>query len=227
MLPGPTTVHPRVLSAMSQAVVNHRGAKYGEILTETTELMSKVFQTPNKSYLLTGSGTSAMEAAVANTVAPGEKILNVVTTIIIILLFISVVASFQTTFFGKKYNSFFGYSLFEIETASMSGKLEIGDWILVKITDDVKLNDIITFEENGSFITHRIVEQYKDTYVTKGDSNNAKDTPIKKEQVVGKMIKVIPKFGIIKKTFFNPKVLIILIITIVVGSSLFDKTSKT
>ena len=78
MLPGPTTVHPRVLSAMSQAVVNHRSAKYGEILTETTELMSKVFQTPNKSYLLTGSGTAAMEAAVANTVAPDEKILNIV-----------------------------------------------------------------------------------------------------------------------------------------------------
>lgn len=78
MLPGPTTVHPRVLNAMSQAVVNHRGAKYGEILTETTELMSKVFQTPNKSYLITGSGTAVMEAGIANTVAPGEKMLNVV-----------------------------------------------------------------------------------------------------------------------------------------------------
>ena len=78
MLPGPTTVDPRVLAAMSKAVVNHRGAKYGEILTETTELMSKFFQTPNKSYLLTGSGTAAMEAAIANTVAPGEKMLNVV-----------------------------------------------------------------------------------------------------------------------------------------------------
>ena len=78
MLPGPTTVDPRVLVAMSKAVVNHRGAKYGEILTETTELMSKVFQTPNKSYLLTGSGTAAMEAAIANTVAPGEKMLNIV-----------------------------------------------------------------------------------------------------------------------------------------------------
>ena len=78
MLPGPTTVHPRVLSAMSKAVVNHRSEKYGDILTETTELMSKVFKTPEKSYLLTGSGTAAMEAAVANTVAPGEKILNVV-----------------------------------------------------------------------------------------------------------------------------------------------------
>ena len=78
MLPGPTTVHPRVLSAMSKAVVNHRSAIFGEILTETTELMSKVFQTQNNSYLLTGSGTAAMEAGIANTVAPGEKMLNVV-----------------------------------------------------------------------------------------------------------------------------------------------------
>ena len=78
MLPGPTTVAPRVLSAMSKAVVNHRGAKYGEILTETTELMSKVFKTENKSYLITGSGTAVMEAGIANTVAPGEKMLNIV-----------------------------------------------------------------------------------------------------------------------------------------------------
>lgn len=78
MLPGPTTVHPRVLNAMSQAVVNHRSAKYGEILTETSELMADVFQTKNQAYLLTGSGTAAMEAAVSNVLNPGEKVLNVV-----------------------------------------------------------------------------------------------------------------------------------------------------
>ena len=78
MLPGPTTVHPRVLNAMSKAVVNHRSAKYGEILTETSELMADVFQTKNQAYLLTGSGTSAMEAAVSNVLNPGEKVLNIV-----------------------------------------------------------------------------------------------------------------------------------------------------
>ena len=155
-----------------------------------------------------------------------NKIINIFTTIIIILLLISVIASFQTTFFGKKYNSFFGYALFEIKTASMAGEMEIGDWIIVEITDDVNLNDIVTFEQDGAFITHRIIEQYKDTYVTKGYSNNSKDTPIKKEQIVGKMVKVMPKFGIIKKTFFNTKVLIVLIITILVGSSLIDKNNK-
>lgn len=78
MLPGPTTVDPRVLNAMSKAVINHRSAKYGELLTETSKLMAEVFQTDNQAYLLTGSGTAAMEAAVSNVLNPREKILNVV-----------------------------------------------------------------------------------------------------------------------------------------------------
>ncbi|KZX16775.1 serine-pyruvate aminotransferase [Methanobrevibacter cuticularis] len=78
MLPGPTTVAPRVLRAISKDVVNHRSAIFGEIYTETTELMSDVFKTQNKSYLLTGSGTAAMEASIANIIRPGEKVLNVV-----------------------------------------------------------------------------------------------------------------------------------------------------
>lgn len=78
MLPGPTAVAPRVLKAMSDNIVNHRSAIFGEIFTETTKLMSEVFKTDNQSYLLTGSGTAAMEAAVANILTPKDKILNVV-----------------------------------------------------------------------------------------------------------------------------------------------------
>lgn len=78
MIPGPTTVPKRVLDAMAQPITNHRGALYGEILDETTAMMSEVFQTDNKSYLLTGSGTSAMEAAIANIVEKGDKVINVV-----------------------------------------------------------------------------------------------------------------------------------------------------
>lgn len=77
MLPGPTTVAPRVLQAMAKDVVNHRGDEFGEIYTETTKLMSEVFQTQNDSYIVTGSGTSVMEAALANLVNRGEKVLNV------------------------------------------------------------------------------------------------------------------------------------------------------
>ncbi|MDR2830408.1 MAG: alanine--glyoxylate aminotransferase family protein [Methanobrevibacter sp.] len=78
MLPGPTNVSNRVLQAISKNVVNHRSAIFGKILTETSQLMSKVFKTNNKSYLLTGSGTAAMEASIANILNPNDKILNVV-----------------------------------------------------------------------------------------------------------------------------------------------------
>ncbi len=78
MIPGPTRVAPRVLKAMSENIVNHRSALFGKILSETTEMMSDVFRTNNKSYLITGSGTAAMEAAMANIINPGDKILSVV-----------------------------------------------------------------------------------------------------------------------------------------------------
>lgn len=78
MIPGPTRVAPRVLKAMSENIVNHRSAVFGEILTETTEMMSEVFQTENQSYILTGSGTAAMEAALGNILEKGDKVLNIV-----------------------------------------------------------------------------------------------------------------------------------------------------
>ena len=78
MIPGPTMVSPRVLKAMSKSIVNHRSAVFGEILNDTNDMMSEVFQTENKSYLITGSGTAAMEAALGNVIEKGDKILNIV-----------------------------------------------------------------------------------------------------------------------------------------------------
>lgn len=78
MIPGPTRVSSRVLKAMSESIVNHRSAVFGEILTETNEMMSEVFQTQNQSYLITGSGTAAMEAALGNVITEGDKVLNIV-----------------------------------------------------------------------------------------------------------------------------------------------------
>lgn len=78
MIPGPTRVAPRVLKAMSEAIINHRSPEFAEILNETNEMMSEVFRTKNQSYTITGSGTAAMEAAVGNILNNGDKILNIV-----------------------------------------------------------------------------------------------------------------------------------------------------
>lgn len=78
MIPGPTKVAPRVLKSMSEAIINHRSAEFAEILVETNEMMSEIFQTQNQSFTITGSGTAAMEAAVGNILNKGDKILNIV-----------------------------------------------------------------------------------------------------------------------------------------------------
>src|SRR5574344_402147 len=119
-----------------------------------------------------------------------EKILNIALDILIVIfgfiLLVSIYNNIQIKILGNSYSSFFGYSTFEVQTGSMADAINPGDWIIVKYAKNVKLNDIITFEKDGDFITHRVVEVYKETYVTMGDANNSKDDAISKNQVVGK-----------------------------------------
>ncbi len=78
MIPGPTNVDPRVLRAMMRPIINHRGPTFGKLLTETCEMMKTIFRTENDVYLLTGSGTAGMEAAVANVIESGDKVISAV-----------------------------------------------------------------------------------------------------------------------------------------------------
>lgn len=77
MLPGPTPVPPRVLRALARPMINHRGPEFKALLEEVTEGLKKVFRTQNEIIIFPSAGTGAMEAAVANFVSPGEKVLVV------------------------------------------------------------------------------------------------------------------------------------------------------
>ncbi|MFH1709872.1 MAG: alanine--glyoxylate aminotransferase family protein [bacterium] len=77
LIPGPTPVPPEVLSAMSHPMINHRSGDFKAVLTEVTEGLKWAYQTKNDVLILTASGTGAMEAAVVNTLSPGDKILIV------------------------------------------------------------------------------------------------------------------------------------------------------
>lgn len=160
-----------------------------------------------------------------------EKIINIILNILIgifgIILVVTIYNNIQTKVLKNSYSSFFGYSIFEVQTGSMSSTINAGDWIIVKYQRSINLDDIVTYEQNGEFITHRVVEVYKETFVTKGDANNAKDEPISKKQVVGKVIKILPTFGILRSTLFNPMVLITLIITLYLASQVFKSKRKS
>ncbi len=159
-----------------------------------------------------------------------SKITNVVLDILLVvfafILLISIYKNIQVKVLGKSYADFFGISVFEVQTGSMTGTIGISDWIIVKQSDNIEVNDIITFKKDNDFITHRVVEKYKGTYITKGDANSAKDDPISKEQIVGKVVKIIPKFGIVKRTLFNPIVLLLLIITVYLFNFTFKKKNN-
>ena len=155
-----------------------------------------------------------------------EKLINIALNFLIfifsIVLIISVYNTIQLKLFKNDYSSFFGYSVFEVQTNSMADEINSGDWIIVKITDKIKLKDVITFKKDGEFITHRVIEKYSGTYITKGDANNSKDDPVDQKQIVGKVVKILPAFGFLRKTLFNKGVLIALIVTLFIINIMFN-----
>lgn len=74
-IPGPTPCPPEVLKAISKQMINHRGKEFAEILNHVTAKLKEFFQTKGDVFLLTGSGTGGMEAAIVNTLSPGDKVL--------------------------------------------------------------------------------------------------------------------------------------------------------
>jgi aspartate aminotransferase-like enzyme len=77
MMPGPVPVAPRVLRAMSKPMINHRSAEFAGIYADCREVLSSVFQTKNDIFLLSGSGTAGMEAAVGSLVENGDKVIAI------------------------------------------------------------------------------------------------------------------------------------------------------
>ena len=75
MIPGPIPVHPRVFRAMSMKIMPHRGEEFNKLFMEQSERMKKLFKTNNDVFLMAGSGTAAMDAAIANIIQPGDKVL--------------------------------------------------------------------------------------------------------------------------------------------------------
>jgi serine---pyruvate transaminase len=74
LTPGPTPVPPEVLAALGEPVVHHRAPRFTEILKDVVAGMKYVYQTENDVLVFASSGTGAMESAVVNLVAPGEKV---------------------------------------------------------------------------------------------------------------------------------------------------------
>jgi alanine-glyoxylate transaminase/serine-glyoxylate transaminase/serine-pyruvate transaminase len=74
-IPGPTNVPDRILRALAQPTIDHRGPEFGRMGKEILEGLKKVFRTSGPVVMYPGSGTGAWEAALVNTLSPGDRVL--------------------------------------------------------------------------------------------------------------------------------------------------------
>src|SRR6266478_1062403 len=78
-IPGPTNVPDRVLRAMDMPTIDHRGPEFAQLGLEVLRGCKAVFRTKNPVVIYPSSGTGAWEAAIVNTLSPGDKVLMVET----------------------------------------------------------------------------------------------------------------------------------------------------
>lgn len=77
LTPGPTPLPPEVCAAQAKPIIHHRTPQFQAILKEVNEGLKYVFQTSGDVFILTSSGTGAMEAAVVNLLSPGDTVITV------------------------------------------------------------------------------------------------------------------------------------------------------
>src|SRR5437667_1374441 len=72
--PGPSDVHPRVLTAMATPLVGHLDPQFLEIMNETQDMLRRLFHTQNTlTFPVSGTGSAGMETCVVNLIEPGDK----------------------------------------------------------------------------------------------------------------------------------------------------------
>lgn len=155
----------------------------------------------------------------------------IILNILIILFIINLILSFEEN------AHILGIYMFNIVSESMEPTLEINDVVVVKTCEATQLQkgDIITFQQDGRIISHRILDITKDKKIikfrTKGDNNEIPDSDlIPESQVYGKVLFSIKKIGKIISYIQNIRGLInivFFVIIVYILVSLRDKQKNT
>ena len=160
-----------------------------------------------------------------------EKLVKITVNLIILILsilaLIILYANIQLNIMNKDYVKLFGYSFFRVETGSMMPTINIEDIVIVRDEKEFNDNDIVTYIEGKSFITHRIIEKKEEGFITKGDNNNKSDGIIQENQIIGRVKFIIKNVQVWKKVFKEPKVIISIIITIILFILTISYKEKT
>ncbi|OTN75962.1 signal peptidase I [Enterococcus sp. 8G7_MSG3316] len=109
----------------------------------------------------------------------------------------------------------FGYKGYTVISGSMEPTLKVGDYVVVKAEDfdQLQVGEIITFEDEGMMVTHRIISITDEGIQTRGDHNTVNDMKqVTEDKFVGRMAVHIPYLGHVMIWMQNP-----LIFAVVLG----------
>ena len=133
-----------------------------------------------------------------------SKLLNIIALCIFSILALNLITTKSDKMF-----KLIGFRSYTVLSGSMEPKFYPGDIVITQNKDkaDIKVNDIVTFRDNeGVIITHRIIEETNEGYITKGDNNNVNDADVLKEKnIIGEVKFSIPKVGYVMNLLSNPK----------------------
>ena len=108
--------------------------------------------------------------------------------------------------------SLFGHSIVTVLSGSMEPAFSPGDMLVIRKQQEYGVGEVVTYAEQGSFITHRIIEAEGDSYLTQGDANNGPDSSrIHKEDIYGAVWLVIPAAGNVVLFLKSPFGLLVMI----------------
>ena len=154
-------------------------------------------------------------------------VINILCVLLFIILALVVYAKVVITVSDDIHANYFGYRVLEVASGSMQPTLDINDVLLVKVNEqDLKTDDIIAYKAEDSIITHRIVMINNDDIVVKGDANNTVDAPIKRDQIIGKIVKIFPHLGVWKKVLTEPKILLLIFFTLLLFDAALSYNGK-
>lgn len=123
-----------------------------------------------------------------------KKILNITTTVIVVLI-----AVFAVMLIGVR---LFGIQVYSVISGSMEPEYPVGSLIYVKKAEplDIKVGDVITFAlKDETPATHRVIDidEKEQKFYTKGDANDTEDAPVHFNNLIGKPVFKIPYLGYI------------------------------
>ncbi len=121
---------------------------------------------------------------------------NILIAIMICIVAINLSMLYQKVVQKDNLPTFFGYSAAVVTSGSMQPTYEIGDLLIFQTQSEYQVGDAVVFHKEDNLVTHRIIGEVTEGFITQGDANNAADDMVlQKSNIGGKVVYSIKNFG--------------------------------